>query len=441
MGRSDQSSRRDFLKGSTAAIAGTALAGGLSIGRSAHAAGSDVIKVALVGAGGRGSGAAKNLMEADKNLKIIAVADAFEHRVHGSLEVLRRKYKDQIDVPPDRIFTGFDAYKKAITTDADLVILATPPGFRPIHYAAAIAANKHVFMEKPCCVDAPGYRSLLDTNKLADEKGLLVGVGLQRRHQPNYRETVERIKNGAIGELMLLRAYWNGGGVWTRGRDTFAESLGRQPTEMEYQMNNWYYFVWLCGDHICEQHVHNLDVVNWVKGDHPVDANGMGGREVRQSLDHGQIYDHHSVEFTYADGTKMYSQCRHIRGCWRSVSEGVHGTKGTSDCRGKIEGETSWKFAGKSLKGHQQEQNDLVAALRTGRRYNEGHYGATSSFTAVLGRMATYSGQIVRWDEAVEKGPAEMIYDQELTMNSTPPVEPDEDGRYPVPVPGVFKPY
>jgi myo-inositol 2-dehydrogenase/D-chiro-inositol 1-dehydrogenase len=431
-----QSTRRDFLKTSSTIAAGTALAGGLSLSRSAHAAGSDVIKLALIGAGGRGKGAAGQLMTADPNLKLVAVADAFEDNAVGAVEMFRKnkKYASQIDVPPERIFSGFDAYKQAIATDADLVVLATSPGFRPIHYAAAVAANKHVFMEKPCCVDAPGYRLLMETNKLADEKGLLVGVGLQRRHQPNYMETIKRIHDGAIGDLMVLRAYWNGGGVWTRARKP-------QQTEMEYQMRNWYYFVWLCGDHICEQHVHNLDIVNWVKGGHPVEANGMGGREVRKGIDNGQIFDHHFIEFTYDDGTKMYSQCRHIKGAWRNVSEGVHGTKGTSNCAGKIEGEKEWTFAGAKVKGHQQEQTDLVAALRAGKRYNEGYYGATSSFTAVLGRMATYSGKIVKWDDAVEKGPAEMPYGEDLTYDSQPPVVPDDKGKYPVAVPGVYKAY
>ena len=385
MSQDPQPTRRDFLKQSSATVAaGAALAGGLGLARSAHAAGSDVIRVALVGSGGRGTGAASQLMNADKNLKLIAVADAFEDRAQGAVDRMKKKYGDQVDVPQDRLFIGFDAYKQALATDADLVVLATSPGFRPIHYDAAIKAGKHVFMEKPCCTDAPGYRQLIETSKLADEKGLLVGVGLQRRHQPNYIETVKRLQDGAIGDLKCLRAYWNGGGVWTRGRTP-------EQTEMEYQMRNWYYFVWLCGDHICEQHVHNLDVVNWVKDAHPVQANGMGGRQVRTGPDHGQIYDHHFIEYTYEDGTKMYSQCRHIRNCWNQVSEAATGTQGTSNCAGKIEGENPWQFDGKKVSGHQQEQTDLVATLRAGKRYNEGYYGATSSFTAVFGRMATYS--------------------------------------------------
>ncbi len=435
MSPSPQSSRRDFLKKSTATVAtGAALASSLGVARTAHAAGSDVIRVALIGSGGRGSGAVSQLMNADENVKLIAVADAFEDRAQKSLAGLKKRYEKQVEVPEEQVFTGFDAYKQALSTDADLVVLATSPGFRPIHFEAAVNAGKHIFMEKPCCTDAPGYRKLIETSKLADEKNLLVGVGLQRRHQPNYMETVKRLQDGAIGDLMCLRAYWNGGGVWTRGRTP-------EQTEMEYQMRNWYYFVWLCGDHICEQHVHNLDVVNWVKDAHPVEANGMGGRQVRKGSDHGQIYDHHFIEFTYEDGSKMYSQCRHIRNCWNQVSEAAMGSLGTSNCAGTIEGKNPWRFDGKKVSGHQQEQTDLVATLRAGKRYNEGFYGATSSFTAVLGRMATYSGKVVRWDDAVAKGPEEMPYGVDLTYQSKPPVVPDEEGNYPVAQPGTYKPY
>jgi len=289
-------------------------------------------------------------------------------------------------------------------------------------------------MEKPSCVDAPGFRSLMETNKLADQKGLKVVVGLQRRHDPRYRETIQRIQDGALGDLMLLRAYWNGGGVWIRGRKP-------EQTEMEYQMRNWYYFVWLCGDHICEQHVHNLDVVNWAKGNHPAEANGMGGRQVRTQKDTGQIYDHHFIEFTYADGTKMYSQCRHQPNTWSNVSEAAHGTKGTSNCNGRIEGATEWSYRGERVNPYDQEHVDLVDAIRNDKKLNDGWHGATSSFTAVLGRMATYSGKVVKWDEAVAKGPQEVPYGVDLTFQTKPPVVPDADGNYPIAQPGTYKPY
>ena len=438
MSHTKKPSRRDFLKTSAATLAPAALAGSLSISRSAHAAGDDQLKVALIGCGGRGNGAAGNLLGSCQNVKLVATADAFQDKAEGAAKGLKAKFGDKVDVPPERIFWDFDNYKKAIDCGVDMVILATSPGFRPIHYKAAIEAGKHVFMEKPCCVDAPGFRSLLETNKLADEKGLKVGVGLQRHHQLPYIETIKRIKDGALGDLQFLRAYWNGGGVWVRDRKP-------EQTEMEYQMRNWYYFVWLCGDHICEQHVHNLDVCNWIKGDHPVEANGMGGRQVRNGKnfhnDVGTIYDHHFIEYTYADGAKMFSQCRHIVNCWNNVSEAAHGAKGTSNCAGRIDGENQWQFSGGGQSPYDQEHIDLVKAIRSGETYNEGHYGATSSFTAVLGRMATYSGQVVKWDEAVEKGPCEMP--ETFAWDAKPPVVPDENGSYEhaVPMPGVYKPF
>jgi myo-inositol 2-dehydrogenase/D-chiro-inositol 1-dehydrogenase len=436
MSQNSQPSRRDFLKASTAAAAGISLAGGLSVARTAHAAGSDVIKVALIGAGGRGSGAAAQLMNADPNLKLVAVADAFESRATGAVEKLKKQYGDQVDVPADRVFVGLEAYKDALASDAGLVVLATPPGFRPSQYKAAVEAGKNIFMEKPCCVDGVGYRTLVEASKAADQKGLLVGVGLQRRHQPNYQETVKRLQDGAIGDIMLLRVYWNGGGIWNRPREA-------DMTEMQYQVHNWYHFCWLSGDNICEQHIHNLDIGNWVMGDqHPVEANGMGGCTARYLGDNkgtGQIFDHHFVEFTFGDGSKMYSQCRHMRGCFNSVSEAAHGTKGTSNCSSVIEAAEPWKFSGKGGNGHQQEQTDLVAALRAGKRYNEGFYGANSSMTAALGRLANYSGKVVKWDDAVASDKTE--FPEKLSWDAPAPVQKDADGNYPIPIPGVFVAY
>jgi predicted dehydrogenase len=424
------------------------LAGGLGIARSAHAQGSDLMRIALVGCGGRGNGAAGDCLQNCQNVKLVAVADAFENRARGSAERLKKRFGDKVDIPPDRVFSGMDAYRKALASGVDMMINASPPGFRPMQYKAAIEAGKHVFMEKPCCVDAPGFRSLMATNKLADQKGLKVGVGLQRHHQRNYVETIKRIRDGALGKLKFLRAYWNGGGVWqnpdgTAGhkREALAEILGRTPSEMEYQVYNWYFFVWLSGDHITEQHVHNLDVCNWIMGTHPVEANGMGGRQVRKGPGVGHIYDHHFIEFTYADGTKMFSQCRHIRNCWGSVSEAAHGTTGASNCAGRILGENPWSFRGKVRRPYDQEHVDLMDAIRSDKKYNEGWHGATSSFTSVLGRMATYSGKVVKWDDAVAKGPSEMP--KSLAWDADPPVMPDKNELYEhaVAMPGLYKPY
>jgi predicted dehydrogenase len=402
--------------------------------RAAHAAGSDELKIALVGCGGRGTGAASDCLSSSENIKLVAMADAFEDRLTGALGRLKPHFGEKIDVPPERQFVGLDAYKKAIDCGVDVVLLATPPGFRPMQYAAAIEAGKHVFMEKPCCTDAPGFRSLMKTNELADEKSLRVVVGLQRHAEPRYIETIKRIKDGAIGDLMFLRVYWNGSPVWT---------VKKKPewTNMYYQIRDWYYFVWLCGDHIAEQHVHNIDIGNWVKGDHPVEAQGMGGRELRRDEDQGQIFDHHAVEFTFADGTKMFSQCRQMPGCAGRISEHAHGTKGTSNCAGLIQADQRWRYRGPGVNPYRQEHVNLINAIRNSEKLNEGWYGATSSMTAVLGRMATYSGKVVKWDDAVAKGPNEMP--EKLAFDANPPVMPDPDGTYrsSIPVPGVYQPY
>lgn len=431
MSEKQTDTRRDFLKKSSLFTAGIALAGGVNFARSAHAAGGDELKACLIGCGSRGMGAAHNILDAVEGVKIVAVADAFENRAQGAARDLRENYKDKIDLPDDRVFTGFDAYRKAIDCGVDLVMLATPPGFRPAHYAAAIQAGKHVFMEKPCCVDAPGFRSLQETNRLADEKNLRVVVGLQRRHQKPYLQGIKKIHDGALGDITFMRAYWNGNAIWVRPRRPGM-------TEMEYQMNNWYHFVWLCGDHIVEQHVHNLDVCNWaisrklgVKDAHPVTAQGMGSCHCRNNRGIGQIYDNHYVEYTYADGTKLFSQCRQQDNTWSPVSEHIHCTKGESNAQAGRGGRNPYE----------QEQVDLVAAIRKNEPLNDGWHAAASTFTAILGRMATYSGQVVRWDDAVQYGPAEIPADLAFAWAANPPVVPDKDGNYPMAVPGQYKPY
>jgi len=449
-------SRRDFLKSSAVLAAGTAVASSLSIARGAHAAGSDVMKVAVIGCGGRGSGAVGDMLNAAENLgnkiQLVAMADAFEDRARSSLERLRKqfdkddmkaKFGERIAVTDDRIFTGFDGYKKAIAAGVDMVILATSPGFRPIHFQAAVEAGKNVFMEKPCCIDAPGYRTLVAAAKMADDKNLKVGVGFQRHHDQGYIETMQRIHDGMIGDLVECRAYWNGSGIWFRDRTP-------EMTEMEYQMRNWYHFVWLCGDNICEQHIHNLDVCNWAKRAHPVKANGMGACVQRYKnrtaeKGKGQIYDQHYVEFTYPDGTKMISQCRHMGNCWNSVSEYVVGINGDGNPANSLKTRDGkeWKYQapkGKKLPPPMvQEHMDLQNAIYKNEKYNEAHNGASSSMTAVLGRMATYSGKEVTWDDAVAKGPSEMP--EVFAFDAKPKALPDAEGNYPIAVPGVYKPY
>ncbi len=392
-------SRRQFVQGTTASLVGATVLGGLNVPRTAHAAGDDTIRIGLIGCGGRGTGAASQALRADKNVKLVAMADAFENNLEGKLKQLQKDKEiiGKIDVPKDRRFVGFDAYQKVIGSDVDLVILATPPGFRPIHLAAAIGAGKHVFMEKPVAVDAPGVRSVIASTAEAKKKGLALGVGLQRHHQFPYIETIKRLQDGAIGDIVASRVYWNGAGVWVRPRE-------EGQTEMEYQMRNWYYFNWLCGDHIVEQHIHNLDVINWLKGEYPVRCQGMGGRQVRTGEDNGEIFDHFAVEYEYADGSRMFSCCRHIPNCWSSVSEHVHGSKGSANISGaKIEGAdgSSWRYRGKSPNPYQQEHDELFASIRSGQPLNEGEYGAYSTMTAIMGRMATYCGKELTWDQVM----------------------------------------
>ena len=374
-------SRRSFLKGSTVAVVGGALASGLSLARSAHAAGDDEIKIALIGCGGRGTGAANQALSTTGKVKLIAMADAFSDRLEGSLKTLEKQenLKGKIDVPAERRFIGFDAYQQALAAGPDLVILATPPGFRPIHFEAAVAANKHVFMEKPVATDAPGVRRVLAAAQESLQKKLAVGVGLQRRHQNVYLETIKRLQDGAIGEIPAIRVYWNGSTPWVHTREELESRAGHKLTEMEYQMRNWYYFTWICGDHIVEQHIHNLDVGNWLKGSYPVKANGMGGCQVRKGKDYGETFDHHAVEFEFADGSRMYSQCRHIPNCWNSVSEHAHGTKGTVNIgNGSIKSKDSgnWRYSGPSPDPYQVEHDDLFASIRSGNPINEAEAGA-----------------------------------------------------------------
>ncbi len=415
--RSDRT-RRGFLK--EMAVASATVAGGLSLPRSVHAAGSDLIKLALVGCGGRGTGAVSNCFSVrDGNVKLVAMGDLFDDRLQRSLKSLKKRSPDRVDVPPERQFLGFDAYKQVLATDVDVVMFTTPPAFRPIHYAAAIQAGKNVFLEKPCCVDAPGYRLLMETNKVTDAKGLKVAVGLQRRHSKAYLPKIEQIRDGAVGDLVLVRGYWNGA-FMSSGFKDHPNGMG----EMEFQIRNWNFFRWISGDHIVEQHVHNLDVCNWAKGDHPIEANGMGGRLARINA---AQFDHHFVEFTYPDQSRLYSQCRQMAGCWDRVHEAVHGTKGIMD------------LGTNGSDGYVNEHADLLKAIRTGNKLNDAWHGATSSMTGVLGRMATYSGRVVKWDDAVAQGPNELP--KTFALDANPPIMPNAEGGYDVPVPGVYRPY
>ena len=429
-------SRRKFLKTTSTAAVGGSMLSSLAMNHGVFADHHDEVKVALIGCGGRGSGAADQALNTyDQGpIKLVAMADAFRDRLDGSFNLLHKKHGDRVAVPEDQKFIGFDAYKKAAAL-ADVVILATPPGFRPIHFEEAVRQGKNVFMEKPVATDPAGVRKVLAAAKEAKKKNLKVGVGLQRHHQAGYIETIKRLQDGAIGDIIATRAYWNGNTPWVRKRADLEAKAGRKLTEMEYQMRNWYYFNWICGDHITEQHIHNLDVINWLKDGFPVKASGMGGAEVRVGIDYGEIFDHHAVEFTYADGSKMFSQCRHQVGCWNSVSEHAHGSKGNARIdRYTITGDNAWRFRGKGKNPYQQEHDDLFHAIRNNEEYNEAEYGAKSSMTSILGRMATYSGKEVEWDKAIASEISIMpeSFEWDTPMKSVP----GPDGMYPRPIPG-----
>ena len=430
--------RRDFLSRGTLAAAGTVAASTLSVAQAANAIGSDTIRVGVVGCGGRGTGAAiQALNTTGGGVELVAMADVFQDNLDTALNTITNQHQDKVKVNDNR-FVGCDAYQQVLETDCDFVILATPPGFRPLHFEKAIEAGKHVFMEKPVASDVPGVKRVLKANEMAKEKGLGVQVGLQRRHEFRYNETIDKLKNGAIGDINFCRAYWNGSGVWIRPRK-------KEMTELEYQMRNWYYFNWLCGDHITEQHIHNLDVINWLADSHPVEAQGVGGRQVRTGPNTGQIYDHHMVEYTYPNGMKMLSECRHIRGCWNAVSEHAHGSKGTCDISKALimdtQGNEVWQSDAEEAngKGWQQEHYDFFEALRKGERPNEVQYGAESTMTSILGRIATYTGDVVKWDDAMENGKSLADFDSLHSFDDEAPIQPDREGNYEVPMPGQYK--
>jgi len=421
------------------AAAAAAAAATLSVARSAYAAGSDLIRIALIGCGGRGTGAAAEAeaLKTKANVKLVAMADAFQDYLDNSLRGIRsRVAKEKVDVPKERQFVGLDGYEKAIAADVDMVLLCGPPGFRPRQFEAAVKAGKHVFMEKPVATDAPGIRKIMAANAEAKKKNLTVAVGHHLRHEIKHKEAVPRIQDGILGKVLFLRIYFNSSGVWKRPREP-------GQTEMQHQVRNWYYFTWLSGDHIVEQHVHDIDVANWImKDQHPVQANAMGGRQVRIGPEYGEIFDHHSVEFEYPDGARCFSVCRHMPGCWESFSEYAHGSKGHAYIEGHgpaelhVEGRPVMKWP-RGPDGHQLEMNDLFAALSAGKPYNEGDNGAIASMTAILGRMASYSGQVVKWDDAINSNLD--LAPEQWTWDAKPKSAPGPDGIYPCAIPGVTK--
>jgi len=422
-------SRRTFINTTAAAAAALAWP---SNGLGFHAWGSGVLRLGLIGCGGRGTGAVSDNLRGTEGVELVALGDLAPDRLascRAQLEKLgasNAAIGARIKVTDDTCFTGFDAYRHVLNAGVDLVILATPPGYRPIHLAAAVEAGKHVFTEKPVAVDAAGIRSVLATYETARAKNLGIGVGTQRRHQADYMETIQRIHDGAIGEVLSGQVFWNQGGLWSRDR---------QPawTDAEWQIRNWLYFAWLSGDHIVEQHVHNLDVANWVLGAHPVKATGVGGRQFRTDPKYGHIYDHFAVDYEYANGARILSMCRQIPGTANRIGEWFIGTKGQSDASSKILGSAPWTYTMPERRpnGYVQEHTDLVASIRTGTPYNELKQVAESTMTAIMGREAAYTGQEMTWDSVLN-----------AKQDLTPPVGVTGYGPLavpPIPMPGTTK--
>lgn len=410
----DGATRREFLK--TSALTGAAAT--LAASPLVHAAGGDTIKVGLIGCGGRGTGAAENCVNSAPGVKIVAMGDAFQDRLESCKSNLRR-LGEAFDVG-DRCYVGLDAYKAVIDAGVDLVILATPPGFRPDHIEAAVEAGKHIFTEKPVGVDGPGIRRVLAAHDKAVEKGLAVVAGTQRRHDDAYLASMEQIHSGKLGEILSGRCYWNQGFLWHKDR---AEGM----SGAEWQVRNWLYFAWLSGDHIVEQHVHNLDVLNWAFQAHPIRAVGMGGRQVRTDPVNGHIFDHFAVEYEYPNGLVAHSYCRQIANCENNVSESVTGSEGRWDSRThtiKRGDEIVWRHRNRGARkdAYTQEHTDLIESIRAGKPLAELRTVAESTLTAIMGRMSTYTGKAISWDEALNS--KEDLRPQALTLESEPPVPP-----------------
>ena len=397
----------------------------------------DDIKIALIGCGGRGTGACNQALSAGSTIKLVALVDPLEGKAQDALNTLKEKHEGQVDVPPDQLFTNFEDYQKAFAL-ADVVLITTPPGPRPFLFEQAIKAGKHVFMEKPVAVDAAGVRRVLAASEEAKKKKLNVCVGFQRRYAPSYMDVVRRIQEGEIGDLVHGRVYWNG-----TSRPGYPRLPGE--SELHYQIRNWYFFTWMSGDHILEQHCHNLDVANWVlQGKMPLRATGQGGRQVRRGKENGTIFDHHTVEFEYDNGFRLLSQCCQIGGkCQKDVSEHFHGIKGTADLanngRFLINGQPP---GGRRVRNkedaYQLEHDAFFDNIRTGKVRNDADYAAHSTMMGVMGRMATYTGQVITWEQAMNS--KENLVPDNITWNTEPPVKPDEDGWYPVAVPGTTLP-
>ncbi len=420
--------RRTFLTRSAAAAAAASVAGFPMIGRGQS---TEPLRLALVGCGGRGAGAASQALTADYNTKLVAVADLFPDKLATGLKALQAQHKERVDVPAERQFVGLDAYQKAMA-EADVVILGTPCAFRPAHFEEAVRMGKHAFLEKPVAVDAPGVRRVLAAAEEAKKKKLKVAVGFQRRHKKGFQEMVKRIHEGAIGEVIYTRAFAN---------TPLRTGLVRKPEmgELEYQCRNWYYFSWLSADFIVDNLVHGIDISNWIHGGYPVRCHGMGALSER-SPDYGNLFDHFAVEWEYASGGRLFGECDRRPGCWAAVTNHAVGSEGKADFLDgremySITGKKPWSMRSERAENpYQQEHDNFFHAIRHDLPYNEAEYGAKSTLTAIMGRAAAYSGKVVEWDAMMNS--QHVLAPDIKSLADAPPVTPDERGLYAIPVAG-----
>jgi predicted dehydrogenase len=423
--RDNHATRRTFVKQSAASLAAASAVQSFLL-PNAHAAGSDTLRVGLIGCGGRGTGAVEQALTADKNTKLVAMADAFQDRLDESLEEAKKSsVASQVDVPADRQYVGFDAYKNVLD-QVDVAILTTPPHFRPLHLAYAVEKGVHTFVEKPVATDAPGVRAVLKLCEEARKKNLSVVSGLCWRYFHPRREAMKRVADGAIGDIVAIETTYDSGGVWDPRK-----TRDQVRSEMEYQMRNWYYYDWLSGDHIVEQAVHGIDTMAWAMGDKPpLQCFGSGGRQVRTEPGYGNIYDHFSIVYEYPGGVRGYHNCRHWRGCAQRVKDYILGAKGTCDVFApSITGENAWRYRGSKPNMYQVEHDEMFTGIRSGNPINNAADAARSTLLAIMGRMAAYTGEVITWERALNSkedlSPAQYVW--------------GEAPQRPVPRPGVTK--
>jgi predicted dehydrogenase len=423
--------RRQVLKtGSLASIA-AAFPGGL------WAAGaSEKIRVGVIGCGGRGTGAAVNCATASPDVVIAALGDVFPDQLQWSLGQLKEKLAaDRVTATPETSFSGFDAYRKVLAADVDLVILGAPPAFRPAHLTAAVEAGKHVFSEKPVAVDPLGVRAVIAASEKAAQKGLAIVAGTQRRHQAHYVEIMKRVRGGDVGEIVSGQCYWNMGALWVeRAAQNWADRTAKGWSDMEWQVRNWLFTGWCSGDHIVEQHVHNLDVMNWALGAHPESCVGMGGRAARVEPQYGNVYDHFAVEYVYPSGARVLSMCRQTAGAAENVSERVVGTSGfswTDGSDGYIKGAKPYENEQASPNPYVQEHVDLIASIKAGKPLNEGRQVAESTLTAIMGRMSAYTGRALSWDWVMNASKLDMT-PPHMELKDLPPLVVAVPGKTPL---------